>query len=54
MYLWSLLQGQTTSFWPGSRGAPTECTQGTKSPWSPRVASTAEPMRVMSFMLTAT
>jgi hypothetical protein len=34
-------------------GAPTECRQGTNSP-SPRVSSTAWPMRVISFMFTAT
>ena len=54
MYLCSLLQGQGTSFAPGASGAPTECTAGTKKPSSPRVARTLAPMRVMSFMLTAT
>ncbi len=29
MYLFSALQGQATSCWPGSSGAPTECRQGT-------------------------
>ena len=46
-------QGQGTSFWPGSRGAPTECMQGTKKP-SPRASSTFCPIRVMIFMCAAT
>ena len=53
MYLVSL-QGQATSFWPGSSGAPTVCMQGTKWPSLPSRSSTARPMRVMTFMLTAT
>ena len=53
MYLLSALQGQDTSCWPGSRGAPTECMQGTKPP-SPRVSRTFWPMRVMVRMLAAT
>ena len=38
----------------GSSGAPTLCTQGTKWPSLPSRSSTARPMRVMIFMLTAT
>ena len=53
MYLCSRLQGQGTSAWPGARGIPTECRQGTNSP-SPRASSTARPMRVMIRMLTTT
>jgi hypothetical protein len=54
MYLWSLLQGHGTSLWPAASGAPTEWTAGTKSPLSPRTSNTFLPMRVMSFMFTAT
>ena len=54
MYLWSLLQGQVTSFWPGASGAPTECRHFTNSPSSPSTSRTLRPMRVMSFMFTAT
>src|SRR6188474_3667948 len=54
MYLCSLLQGQGTSFWPGANGTPTECTAGTNSPLSPSTSRTLRPMRVMSFMYTAT
>jgi len=53
MYLLSALQGQGTSFWPGSSGAPTECRQGTNSP-SPRVSVTFCPIRVMMRMLATT
>jgi hypothetical protein len=53
MYL-VLLQGQATSFWPGSSGAPTVCRQGTNSPSTPSTSYTALPMRVMMRMLTAT
>ena len=53
MYL-VLLQGQLTSFWPGSSGAPTVCTQGTKSPSAPSSSTTARPMRVIRRMFTAT
>ena len=53
MYLWSLLHGQGTSFWPAASGAPTECRHGTKSP-SPSTSSTFWPMRVMSCMFTTT
>ncbi len=53
MYLVEL-QGHDTSFWPASSGAPTVCMQGTKSPSAPSTSSTAWPMRVMIFMLTAT
>ena len=48
MYLVSL-QGHVTSFWPGSRGYPTEWRQRTNSP-SPRRSSAAWPMRVMMRM----
>ncbi len=53
MYLVAL-HGQGTSFSPGASGAPTECMQGTKWPSAPSTSSTALPMRVISFMLTAT
>src|SRR6478735_5162543 len=53
MYL-VLLQGQLESFWPGSSGAPTVWTQGTNSPSTPSTSYTALPMRVISFMFTAT
>ncbi len=49
MYLFSL-QGHGTSFWPGSSGAPTEWTAGTKKPSSPMASSAAVPMRVITFM----
>ncbi|CAM5738738.1 hypothetical protein SHIRM173S_04713 [Streptomyces hirsutus] len=53
MYLvW--LQGQGTSSWPGSRGAPTECTALTKKPSSPSSSRTSWPIRVMVRMETAT
>src|SRR5260221_10299059 len=54
MYLWSLLHGHVTSFCPAASGAPTECRHFTTSPDSPRTSSTLRPMRVISFMLTAT
>ena len=53
MYLTGL-QGHLTSCAPGARGAPTLCMQGTKWPSLPSTSSTALPMRVMIFMLTAT
>ena len=53
MYL-VLLQGQLTSFWPACKGAPTVCTQGTNSPFTPITSYTALPMRVMMRMFTAT
>src|SRR6201988_4659576 len=46
MYLVSL-QGQGTSFWPGSSGAPTECSALTKNPSVPIFSSAALPMRVI-------
>src|SRR3954454_2992929 len=46
MYLVSL-QGQGTSFWPGSSGAPIECNALTKKPSSPILSSAALPIRVM-------
>ncbi len=55
MYLVSGLHGQVvSSFWPSASGAPTVCMQGTKSPSVPITSCTARPMRVMSFMFTAT
>src|SRR5256884_3985542 len=48
------LQGHGTSFFPGASGTPTECTPGTKLPFSPSHSATARPMRVMICMLTAT
>ncbi|COX14013.1 Uncharacterised protein [Mycobacterium tuberculosis] len=53
MYLVSL-QGQATSFWPGSSGAPTECSALTKKPSSPIFSSAALPIRVMVRMETTT
>jgi hypothetical protein len=51
----SLLQGQGTSFWPGSSGAPTECMQGTTRLTSLSIsAKTGRPMRAMMRMLTTT
>src|SRR5829696_3788863 len=47
MYLLSALQGHGTSSWPSSSGAPTEWTQGTKSPSAPSASSAPWPMRVM-------
>src|SRR5271154_7053238 len=46
----SELHGQATSAWPGSRGAPTECTAGTKKPSSPIASRAALPIRVMIFI----
>src|SRR5262245_24710446 len=46
MYLvW--LHGHGTSDWPGSSGAPIECSAGTKSAPSPIASRTAVPIRVM-------
>ena len=53
MYLLSALQGQATSFWPFSSGAPTECRQGTNAP-SPSASSARVPMRVITRMLATT
>src|SRR5947209_5894377 len=53
MYLVSL-QGHGTSFWPGSRGAPTECSALTKNPSSPIFARAAFPIRVITFIDTTT
>jgi hypothetical protein len=53
MYLVSGLQGQGTSFWPCSSGAPTLCRHFTNGP-SPSTSSTALPMRVMMRMFTTT
>src|SRR3954453_18891973 len=51
MYLVSL-HGHATSSWPGSSGAPSECSAGTKSsPAGPsNNGSTEAPIRVMIFM----
>ncbi len=54
MYFVSAFVGHGTSSWPGSSGAPTECTQGTNSPSSPSTSSAPWPMRVMIRMETAT
>ena len=54
MYFLSGLQGQGTSFSPFSRGAPTEWTQGTKSPSGPSCSMTLRPMRVMIRMFATT
>src|SRR6516164_9150054 len=53
MYLVSL-QGQATSFWPGSSGAPTECSALTKNPSSPIFSRAALPIRVITFIDTTT
>lgn len=53
MYLVEL-HGHGTSTWPCSSGAPTECTQRTKSPRSSMRRSARSPMRVMIRMETAT
>ena len=51
MYLVSL-HGHATSSWPGSSGAPSECSAGTKSsPAGPsNNGSTEAPIRVMIFI----
>jgi hypothetical protein len=54
MYLLAALHGHGTSSWPSASGAPTECTQGTKSPSSPSTSSVLAPTRVMIIMFTAT
>ena len=54
MYFLSMLQGQATSFWPFSSGAPTEWMQGTNSPSLPSWLMTARPMRVMMRMFATT
>src|SRR3954451_13401378 len=55
MYLVSL-HGHGTSCWPGSSGAPTECSAGTnRSPAGPsNSGSTSAPIRVMIFIETTT
>src|SRR5581483_6115118 len=53
MYLVSL-QGHGTSTWPGSNGAPTECSAFTKNPSSPILSRAALPIRVMVRMETTT
>src|SRR5512142_2821238 len=53
MYL-TVLHGHGTSAWPGSRGAPTECTHRTNDPLSSIAASAAEPIRVMIRIETTT
>ena len=54
MYFTPGLHGQATSSSPSANGAPTVCTQGTKSPSVPSTSIAPRPMRVMIFMLTAT
>src|ERR1700694_93470 len=51
-FVWS--QGHGTSTCPGSRGAPTECRQRTKSAPPPRLCHTAVPDWVMICIETAT
>ena len=53
MYLVSL-HGHGTSASPGSSGAPSVCTAGTKKPSSPMASRAALPMRVITFMEMAT
>src|SRR4029078_4183970 len=53
MYLVSL-QGQGTSFWSGSSGAPIECSALTKNPSEPILSSAAWPIRVIVRMDTTT
>src|SRR5688500_14643271 len=54
MYFVSL-QGHGTSCWPGSSGAPTECSPFTnESPRSANSGSTDAPIRVMIFIETTT
>ncbi len=53
MYLVSL-HGHCTSCWPGSSGAPSECSAGTKSASSPKTARALLPMRVMMCIETTT
>jgi hypothetical protein len=53
MYLISL-QGQGTSAWPSSSGAPREWTAGTKKPSSPIWSRACLPMRVITRIDTAT
>ncbi len=54
MYFVSAFVGHVTSVSPSARGAPMECTQGTKSPSSPSMSRAPLPMRVMIRMETAT
>ena len=53
MYLVSL-HGHGTSFWPGSSGAPMECSALTKKPSSPILSSAALPIRVIVRIETTT
>jgi len=53
MYLVEL-HGHGTSFWPGSRGAPTEWTALTKVPRSSMRRSAGAPIRVMMRIDTTT
>ena len=53
MYLVSL-HGHGTSAWPGSSGAPIECSALTKKPSSPILSSAAWPIRVMVRIETTT
>ena len=55
MYFFSIgAQGQGSSCCPSSRGAPTECRQGTNVPSSPSFSTTLVPTRVMMCMLHTT
>src|SRR4051794_39175701 len=53
MYLVEL-QGQGTSAWPSSSGAPTECMAGTNGRSSPSASRTWLPMRAMTRIETTT
>ena len=53
MYLVSL-HGHGTSAWPGSSGAPIECSALTKKPSSPILSSAAWPIRVIVRIETTT
>src|SRR3954470_13552949 len=53
MYLVSL-QGQATSCWPSSSGAPTECMAGTNGRSSPIASRTYWPIRAMTRIETTT
>ena len=53
MYFVSL-QGHGTSAWPGSSGAPIECSALTKKPSSPILSSASLPIRVIVRIETTT
>ena len=54
MYFVSALHGHGDVLAPSASGAPTECTQGTKSPSSPSTSRAPLPIRVMIRIETAT